>query len=63
MAEQVVGQMLRTCFFKFVDPTLHYYVRDVKGSEAEVLLQQRKILGAVKLFYHIDKTLVSRPDK
>lgn len=36
IAEQVVGQILRTVRSSYVDPTLHYYVREQKGSEAEL---------------------------
>lgn len=36
IAEQVVGQILRSSFPGFIDPKLHYYVRDVKGSESEI---------------------------
>ena len=36
ISEQAVGQMLRTRLPKFVDPHLNYYVRDKRGSEAEI---------------------------
>ena len=36
ISEQVVGQMLRTRSLKFVDPHLNYYIRDKRGSEAEI---------------------------
>ncbi len=36
ISEQVVGQMLRTRPLKFMDPHLYYYIRDRKGSEAEI---------------------------
>lgn len=36
ISEQVVGQILRTIGPGYVDPVLHYYVREQKGSEAEL---------------------------
>ncbi len=36
IAEQAVGQMLRAGELKYIDPTLHYYVREKSGSEAEI---------------------------
>ena len=36
MAEQLVGQLLRTIFPAYVPPSLYYWKRDKKGSEAEV---------------------------
>lgn len=36
IAEQVVGQTLRTLVASYVNPELHYYVREKKGSEAEI---------------------------
>jgi predicted AAA+ superfamily ATPase len=36
IAEQAIGQLLRTIAPYYVDPTLHYWARDKKGSEAEV---------------------------
>jgi len=36
LSEQVVGQMLRTLGPSFVDPVLHYYTKEQKGSEAEL---------------------------
>jgi predicted AAA+ superfamily ATPase len=36
ISEQVAGQMLRTAFTKFIDPKLHYYIREKRGSEAEI---------------------------
>ena len=36
ISEQAVGQMLRTRLLKFIDPRLNYYVREKKGSEAEI---------------------------
>ena len=36
LSEQVVGQMLRTIYATFIEPHLHYYVREKKGSEAEI---------------------------
>lgn len=36
ISEQVVGQLLRTRPLKFMDPHLNYYIRDRKGSEAEI---------------------------
>lgn len=36
IAEQVVGQMLRTAGPSYVSPNLHYYVREQKGAEAEI---------------------------
>lgn len=36
ISEQIVGQMLRTVFAKFIDPHLNYYVREKRGSEAEI---------------------------
>lgn len=36
ISEQAVGQLLRTRPMKFFDPHLNYYIRDSKGSEAEI---------------------------
>lgn len=36
LAEQVVGQLIRTTFPRFVDPELFYWVREKRGAEAEV---------------------------
>lgn len=36
LAEQLVGQQLRTLFPPFVPPSLHYWVRAEKGSNAEI---------------------------
>ena len=36
ISEQLTGQLLRTRPMKFIDPHLNYYVRDSKGSEAEI---------------------------
>lgn len=36
IAEQVVGQLLRTIYPFYVDPALHYWIRSEKGSSAEV---------------------------
>lgn len=36
ISEQVVGQMLRTRPLNFVDPHLNYYIRERRGSEAEI---------------------------
>lgn len=36
MAEQLVGQLLRTISPKYVDPKLYYWVRDKVGAEAEI---------------------------
>ncbi len=36
ISEQAVGQLLRTRPMKFMDPHLNYYIRDRKGSEAEI---------------------------
>jgi len=36
ISEQAVGQLLRSRFAKFIDPHLNYYVREAKGSEAEI---------------------------
>ncbi len=36
IAEQYVGQLLRTLSPYYVDPTLYYWIRDHKGSSAEV---------------------------
>lgn len=36
ISEQVVGQLLRTRTMKFFDPHLNYYVRENRGSEAEI---------------------------
>ena len=36
MSEQAVGQMLRTAAPLFVDPRLHYYVREKRGAESEI---------------------------
>jgi len=36
ISEQVVGQLLRTSTMKFFDPHLNYYVRENRGSEAEI---------------------------
>lgn len=36
VSEQLVGQLLRTINPFYVEPTLYYWTRDLKGSEAEV---------------------------
>ncbi|MBM3705402.1 MAG: ATP-binding protein [Actinobacteria bacterium] len=36
ISEQVVGQLLRSRVMKFIDPHLNYYVRETRGSEAEI---------------------------
>lgn len=36
VSEQAAGQMLRTLEPSYVDPALHYYAREQKGSEAEL---------------------------
>lgn len=36
IAEQLVGQLLRTIFPKFVDPKLYYWMREKVGAEAEI---------------------------
>jgi len=36
IAEQVVGQMLRTLHFPYIEPTLYYWLREKKGSSAEL---------------------------
>ncbi len=36
ISEQLAGQLLRARPMKFIDPHLNYYVRDSKGSEAEI---------------------------
>ncbi|NQZ57614.1 MAG: ATP-binding protein [Lentisphaeraceae bacterium] len=36
IAEQVTGQLLRTAQGAYSEPSLHYWARDKKGSEAEV---------------------------
>ena len=36
LAEQLVGQLLRTINPKFIEPTLYYWSREQKGSEAEI---------------------------
>lgn len=36
LAEQLVGQLLRTINPRFIEPTLYYWSREQKGSEAEV---------------------------
>ena len=36
ISEQAVGQMLRASTMKFFDPHLNYFVRENKGSEAEI---------------------------
>jgi uncharacterized protein len=36
ISEQVVGQLIRTTYMKFIDPNLYYYVRENIGSEAEI---------------------------
>lgn len=36
ISEQVVGQLLRTGPMKFFDPHLNYYIRESRGSEAEI---------------------------
>ena len=36
IAEQAIGQLLRTVCPYYMDPALHYWARDKKGSEAEV---------------------------
>lgn len=36
ISEQAVGQILRTIAPSYVDPALHYYAREQKGSEAEL---------------------------
>lgn len=42
IAEQLVGQLLRATFPKFVDPKLYYWMREKVGAEAEIdyLLQR-----------------------
>jgi predicted AAA+ superfamily ATPase len=43
ISEQVVGQLLRAGTVKFIDPHLHYYVREKRGAESEIdyLMQHR----------------------
>ncbi|MBY0545300.1 MAG: ATP-binding protein [Gammaproteobacteria bacterium] len=36
LSEQLVGQLLRTITPFFIEPSLHYWTRDLKGSSAEV---------------------------
>jgi predicted AAA+ superfamily ATPase len=36
IAEQVVGQLLRTIFPYYIEPALYYWIRDTRGSEAEI---------------------------
>jgi predicted AAA+ superfamily ATPase len=36
ISEQAVGQLLRSRLAKFIDPHLNYYIREAKGSEAEI---------------------------
>jgi predicted AAA+ superfamily ATPase len=36
IAEQAIGQLLRTVGPYYMDPTLHYWARDKRGAEAEV---------------------------
>ena len=36
IAEQVVGQLLRTLDFPYLEPELYYWIREKKGSEAEI---------------------------
>lgn len=36
LAEQVVGQLLRTAFPTYIDPKLFYWLREKTGSEAEI---------------------------
>ncbi|GAG23372.1 unnamed protein product, partial [marine sediment metagenome] len=36
LAEQLVGQLLRILFPKFLDPKLYYWIREKAGSEAEI---------------------------
>src|SRR5438128_853502 len=36
MAEQLVGQLLRTVTPAYIPPSLYYWLREKKGSEAEI---------------------------
>lgn len=36
IAEQIVGQLLRTINFPYIEPNLYYWLREEKGSSAEV---------------------------
>ncbi len=36
IAEQVVGQILRTTYLPYINPALYYWQRDEKGSNAEI---------------------------
>jgi predicted AAA+ superfamily ATPase len=36
IAEQVVGQLLRTIFPSYIEPALYYWLREEKGSNAEI---------------------------
>jgi uncharacterized protein len=36
IAEQVVGQLLRTTYPPFIEPNLYYWRKETKGSEAEI---------------------------
>jgi hypothetical protein len=51
IAEQAVGQLLRTQFPFYVDPSLHYWLRQEKGSSAEIdyLIQYRNKLIPIEV--------------
>jgi predicted AAA+ superfamily ATPase len=51
LAEQVVGQLLRLLFPKYMDPALYYWSRAVAGSSAEVdyLIQHENILIPIEV--------------
>lgn len=47
ISEQAIGQMLRTRVLKFIDPRLNYYVREKKGSEAEIDYLIQHVAGII----------------
>lgn len=51
MAEQVVGQLLRTSVPPYIDPSLYYWQREEKGSSAEVdyVIQHRNLVVPVEV--------------
>jgi len=51
ISEQAAGQLLRTTYMKFIDPNLHYYIREARGSEAEIdyLIQAKTAIIPVEV--------------
>lgn len=51
LAEQVIGQLLRTAERRFVDPALYYWTREKKGSEAEIdyMIQHGKTIVPIEV--------------